>query len=490
MVSFVASRRPSVSTLGATLCLGAALCLAAPAYAAGSCVSAAQNGRGVPLADPRPYQPVNGTGGLSVFGANTVPGGGFSVGLGYLGEDAVCQQQEGLFDMNTLWLAVAYGITDRLQIGFDVPYTWYEADKAGFDGSGFDDLPFGVLYRFFDEGPSYPALGILGFAVAPTGERSEGIGRNEWDLGGKLIASKTLPGGLLGHANAGYTYAGRGGVKQHDQFTSGVALEWPVNRYFSLVGEALADTNRRVGDDKSSDWVAETRAGFRVRWGPLLVSVAGRKGLTSDAPDWGVFVLVTYTHTPAAPTPVAAVPGPAGAPTPAVPPGPPAAAPGAPAPPAAAPGAPVSPGAPTGPAAPATPGAPPSAAAPQPGAPAPGTPGAPARPLPPGAAAPSAPAPGTPTAPGAPPAPAAPAAPPAVAAVPPAQLPAPVRAAVRDINFEFDRYDLTDAARSNSATSPRPSARARVSASCSRATPTSGALPSTTWPWASDGPRR
>ena len=85
MVSFVDSRRRSVSTLGATLCLGAALCVAAPASAAGSCVSAAQNGRGVPLADPRPYQPVNGTGGLSVFGANTVPGGGFSVGLGYLG---------------------------------------------------------------------------------------------------------------------------------------------------------------------------------------------------------------------------------------------------------------------------------------------------------------------------------------------------------------------------------------------------------------------
>jgi peptidoglycan-associated lipoprotein len=34
-----------------------------------------------------------------------------------------------------------------------------------------------------------------------------------------------------------------------------------------------------------------------------------------------------------------------------------------------------------------------------------------------------------------------------VAAVPPAALPPPVRAAVKDLYFEFDRYELTDTAR-------------------------------------------
>ncbi|MGH7266539.1 MAG: OmpA family protein, partial [Candidatus Rokuibacteriota bacterium] len=37
--------------------------------------------------------------------------------------------------------------------------------------------------------------------------------------------------------------------------------------------------------------------------------------------------------------------------------------------------------------------------------------------------------------------------PPGVAVVPPAALPAPVRSALRDLNFAFDRYDLTDDAR-------------------------------------------
>ncbi|MBI2468627.1 MAG: transporter, partial [Candidatus Rokubacteria bacterium] len=279
--------------LAAVLALGPA-----PAWAGSGCDGDGglrQQARRPPQADPRPYQPVNGTGGFSVFGANTVGAGTLSVGVGYLGEAAVCQQLEGVFDLNTVWLALAYGITDRLQLGVDVPYTWYEADKTGADGSGIDDLNLGLVFRLLDEAPGRPGVALVGFAAAPTGERSEGLGRNEWDLGAKLALSKTLPGGLLGHVSAGYTYVGRGRVDQDDEFTSGVALEWPLGRYVSLVAEGLANTNRRDGALRKSDWVAETRAGFRVRWAGFLLSLAGRKGLTNDAPDWGVFALLTYS---------------------------------------------------------------------------------------------------------------------------------------------------------------------------------------------------
>ena len=90
------SRRPwYLPSLGGALCLAGLLCLAPPAQAAGSCVSVAQHGGPVPLADPRPYQPVNGTGGFSVFGANTLPQGGFSVGLGYLGTRPSASSRRG-----------------------------------------------------------------------------------------------------------------------------------------------------------------------------------------------------------------------------------------------------------------------------------------------------------------------------------------------------------------------------------------------------------
>ena len=35
-------------------------------------------------------------------------------------------------------------------------------------------------------------------------------------------------------------------------------------------------------------------AGVRLRFGGFLISLAGRKGFTNDAPDWGVFALVSY----------------------------------------------------------------------------------------------------------------------------------------------------------------------------------------------------
>lgn len=88
-------------------------------------------------------------------------------------------------------------------------------------------------------------------------------------------------------------------------------------------------------------------------------------------------------------------------------------------------------------------------APPRPAAAAPPTvaaPVAPPAPLPPAPAAPAAPAPApAPVPPPVAPAPAVP--PPAVAAVPPAALPPPVRTALRDVYFEFDRWDLTPEAR-------------------------------------------
>jgi hypothetical protein len=268
----------------------------APALAANACGQAglAEQVHRRPLADARTYQPVNGTGGFSVFGARTLPAGAASIGGGFLGEFAVCQHHAGGLDLQTAWLPVAYGITDRLQVGIDIPYTWYDADKADFHGRGLDDINLGLLFRFADEAGARPAFGVLGFAAAPTGFRHQGIGRNAWDVGAKLVASKSLPGGLLAHANVGFTHAGDSGAgHQDDQVTSGLAFEYPLTQHVSLVAEGLADTNRRTGSDRNSDFVAETRAGLRLRYGPFLLSMAARKGLTNDAPDWGVFLLLT-----------------------------------------------------------------------------------------------------------------------------------------------------------------------------------------------------
>ena len=207
--------------------------LATPALAFSPCGGSRGSGlaqfpSGRPLADPLPHIPINGTAGFVVPGANTLPGGDLSIGLGYLGQEAVCQQEDGVFDQNSLFLALGYGLTERLQLSFQVPYTWYEADKADFSGDGLDDLSFGLSYRFLDEAGWRPALSVVGYGVAPTAERKEGLGTNEWGAGAVLAASKKIVGPLSAFASAGYQYNGRGGAQVDDQFVSGLGLEYVI----------------------------------------------------------------------------------------------------------------------------------------------------------------------------------------------------------------------------------------------------------------------
>ncbi len=452
----------------------ALLLLPAPVQAFSACGTAPRGGLallpgGQPLADPIPHIPINGTAGFVVPGANQLPGGDLSIGLGYLGQRATCQQEDGIFDQNTLFLSLGYALTDRLQLSLQAPYTWYHSDKADFDGSGPDDLSFGAGYRFLDESGWRPALSVIGYAVAPTAQRKEGLGTNEWSAGLALAASKTIVGPLSAFASAGYQYNGRGAAQVQDQFVSGLGLEYVITPHVSLLTEATANTNWRTEQDRHSDWIAGMNAGVRLRFGNFIISLAGRKGFTNDAPDWGAFALVSYQMNVGSPfvskatagpgaggagapgaggagAPGAGGPGAGGAGTPGA--GGPGAggagAPGAGGPGAGGAGAPGAGGPGAGGAGAPGAGGPGAGGAGAPGAGGPGAGGAGA----PGAGGPGAGGAGGPGAGGAgAPGAGGPGAGGAMAAIPPAALPPSLRSALRDLNFQFDQYTLTDDAK-------------------------------------------
>src|SRR3972149_4937243 len=259
-----------------------------------------------PQAQARSYQPVGGLGVFSVFGARTLGAGQFSVGAGYLGEEAVCQQKGGPPDFPTLFLPLAYGVTDRLTVGAELPYSRWEADRSDVDGSGLDDVNLGVAYRLLDEQPGQPALGVVGFAALPTADKDEGLGTEKLDAGLKLVLSKRLMERLVGHLNLGYTFVGKSAeFKRNDEVTGGIGIEYEITPRVSALAELVGNTNRENGRKLSGDPVknsevqAEGRAGLRFQiTDALMASVGGRAGLTNDAPNWGVFTLLTFTWPP------------------------------------------------------------------------------------------------------------------------------------------------------------------------------------------------
>ena len=256
-----------------------------------------------------------------------------------------------------------------------------------------------------------------------------------------LAASKTITGPLSAFASAGYQYNGRGAAQVQDQFVSGLGLEYAITPHISVLAEGTANTNWRPDDDRHSDWIAGMNAGVRLRFGGFLDQPGRAQGLHQRRAGLG---RLRPRHLrderrdtvrregggrrrsrrgggPGRARPAPAAPGAARRRGPLRARGPPGAGgPGAGGPGAAAPGA-------------GAPGCGPGAAARVAPAPARRAGGRRA-----GAGAPGAGGPGAGGGPGAPG---------AVAGIPPAALPPSLRSALRDINFEFDQYSLTDDAK-------------------------------------------
>ena len=378
-------------------------------FALAPALAEACNEHRAPQVQARSYLPVGGLGVFSVFGARTLEAGQFSVGIGYQGDEAVCQQLAGYADFHTFFVPLAYGVTDRLMVGTEILYSRQESDRAHRDERGFDDINVGVTYRFLDEGVGRPAVGVVGFAALPTADKDKGLGTGKLDTGFKLILSKSLLPSLVGHVNVGYTFVGKSSeLKRRDEVTGGFGLEYAITPRFSALGEVAANTNRENGrkpngdSARQSDLQAVGRVGVRYIFTDWLTGSLGASGgFTPDSPDRGVFALLTLIWPPRR-----AAAAPTSAPTP---------APGAAVPGALAPGA----------------------AVPEAGAPGAAGPGAGA----PGAAGPGAGGPGA-----APPGPGGPGAggPGAGAVVSPAVVASITRQGVLDLHFTFDRYDLTE----------------------------------------------
>jgi hypothetical protein len=177
---------------------------------------------------------------LSTDDAATVEKGDLEVELGFeYADDADTDDTE---DEYSFAATVKYGLTERWDLGVEIPYLYIERESDD-DDSGLGDYVFSSKYRFVDESENFPAL-ALGFSLkTKTGDEDKGLGTGELDYTLNTILTKAL-GKIVTNVNLGYTYVGAPEGENHDDvFSYGLALEYPATEKLNLVGELTGETN-------------------------------------------------------------------------------------------------------------------------------------------------------------------------------------------------------------------------------------------------------
>ena len=254
----------------------------------------------VPLAQQRYYQPIGTTGVFYVFGAKTLKKG--QIGIELQGDFAEAVGYAGGHDpdQNTIALRLGYGLLDKLEIGLDIPYTFWEADSVNFVHSSFDDVSFGVKYRLVDETESIPGVALLGAVTFPTGDEDKGISTGGTDFDTKFIVSKRL-GPVNTHLNVGYYWPGTDDYDLKSGVTYGAGMDFSATSHLQILAELTG--NKYIYPDglipiKDPDPL-EVRLGLRfISDSGIIASLGGGVGLTDASPDYRILARLNYNYPP------------------------------------------------------------------------------------------------------------------------------------------------------------------------------------------------
>jgi hypothetical protein len=144
----------------------------------------------------------------------------------------------------------AYGLHDRFEVMFSVPYVI--SHKDGEDG--FEDVSFGVKHRLLDESDYLPAFAYLLTVSAPSeNDQLSTNGR----VGGGLLFTKKL-GPFKGHMNLLYIVPGNDEL--HNQYDANFGAEIAVTHNTTLLAELVG----RKDFDKEKLNLLEWRLGCRI----------------------------------------------------------------------------------------------------------------------------------------------------------------------------------------------------------------------------------
>lgn len=145
------------------------------------------------------------------------------------------ESESGSVSRQLPFTELVYGISDRQEITFEIPYLSERGEH------GFGDGVIGTKFMFVKEREQIPGLSLSFELKLPTGDESRGLGTGEFDYDLRLRAQKTWAWFTL-IGNAGYTFISEpkiGGIasSRENVWIVTCAQEYELHEKFRLLSE-------------------------------------------------------------------------------------------------------------------------------------------------------------------------------------------------------------------------------------------------------------
>ena len=187
------------------------------------------------------------------------------------------------------------------QLSYTVPYSWL--NEQGDSNSGLEDVMLNYRLQALSESDSLPAVAPRLSLIFPTGDEDQGLGFGSDTVGLQfnLPVSKIVADRWTLHGNAGVTWLPD--VQGHDlvNYNLGASAIYALTPDLNLMLEWVGTWDREVdGGQVDGEFATVISPGVRyainLDQAQLVLGLGVPIGLNSAAPDYGVFLYLSFEH--------------------------------------------------------------------------------------------------------------------------------------------------------------------------------------------------
>jgi hypothetical protein len=190
--------------------------------------------------------------------------------------------------VNEFITSIKYGLTEKMDIGIDLPYMSVYSPAGNYDGMSTGT--FKIKYNFYKNEPETEGgCFLLGYQV-DTDNQQNFSEPNAHDVTTMLIYSNHLKD-FSYHLNFGYQFDDEpGGQPREDSVLYNASLIKPLSDIINIMGEVQYSINTYT-----SDIVSETAIGFNYKYNKnLLLDMAIGCGLNENSSSSNLALGLTY----------------------------------------------------------------------------------------------------------------------------------------------------------------------------------------------------